>query len=92
MGRKEQSITLSLSLEDKALLEQLAIAHDCKWGEKPNVSRLMQRIASGNLKISNLNAEEQKVAEIKSLMRSPEILRLQAILSLTLPVINGEDS
>ena len=80
MGRKEQSITLSLSLEDKALLEQLAIRHDCKWGDKPNISRLIQQIATGSLVISDPNAEQRKVSEIKALMRSPEVLKLQQLL------------
>lgn len=80
MGRKDESITLSLSLEDKETLEKLALIHDCKWGDKPNISRLLQKIANGSLKISDPSAEERKISEIKALMRSPEVLKLQKLL------------
>lgn len=80
MGRKNESITLSLSLEDKQLLSELAIYHGCKWGGQPNISRLLQMIAKGNLIISKPNAEERKVSEIKALMRSAEVIRLKELL------------
>ncbi len=39
MGRKGQSITLSISKREKGQLEALAREYGYKWGEKPNISQ-----------------------------------------------------
>lgn len=44
-------MTLSVSAEDKSLLEELAIEHGCKWGKKPNITLLMERIARREITI-----------------------------------------
>lgn len=49
MTRKQESITLSLSLEQKAELENIALEFGCLWGEKPNISALIKAIAKGEL-------------------------------------------
>lgn len=52
MSRKGESVTLSLTAEEKAEFERLALQFGCTWGEKPNVSGLLKAIAAGRLSIS----------------------------------------
>jgi hypothetical protein len=49
MSRKGESITLSLSADEKEQLEAIALSHNCTWGSKPNVSKLLSKIADGSL-------------------------------------------
>ena len=55
MSRKGQSITLSLSDREKAQLEALALELGCEWGDHPNISKLVKRIASRELQVSPNN-------------------------------------
>ncbi|MBD2196814.1 MULTISPECIES: WYL domain-containing protein [Calothrix] len=49
MSRKGQSITLSVSERDKAELENLALEFGMKWGDRPNISKLIEAIARHHL-------------------------------------------
>jgi hypothetical protein len=49
MSRKGQSITLSISERDKAELETLALEFGMTWGERPNISKLVEAIARHHL-------------------------------------------
>ncbi len=51
MSRKGQSITLSISDQDKAALEALALELGMMWGERPNISKLVEAIARRELLI-----------------------------------------
>ncbi|WP_354666136.1 hypothetical protein [Nostoc sp. GT001] len=51
MSRKGETITLSLSAEEKQQLEQIALDFGQTWGEDPNISKLMRAIAKGELKV-----------------------------------------
>lgn len=55
MSRKGQTITLSLSEQDKALLEALALEFGMMWGDRPNISRLIEAIARRQLQIAPNN-------------------------------------
>lgn len=77
MSRKNESVTLSLTDEEKSALTELAAKHNCMWGDKPNISRLIQQIASGQLKIVS---ETDKILETKALLRSPQVKRLYELL------------
>ena len=46
---RSEAITLSLSAERKARLEELALAMGATWGEKPNISALVRMIADGRI-------------------------------------------
>lgn len=71
MSRKSESITLSLTPEDKASLEEIALEFGCNWGEKPNVSKLMKLIANGELLVSKSgNPTKQKRALIRDAIAS----------------------
>ena len=52
MSRKGQSITLSVSEQDKAQLEALALEFGLTWGDRPNISRLVEALARRRLVIA----------------------------------------
>ncbi|MEM7552991.1 MAG: WYL domain-containing protein [Cyanobacteria bacterium P01_A01_bin.84] len=55
MSRKGKSITLSVSEWDKAELENIALEFGCTWGERPNISKLVEAIARRQLIIAPNN-------------------------------------
>lgn len=55
MGRRGQSITLSISDKDKEQLEQIAAEQGMLWGDRPNISRLVEAIARRELLIGRNN-------------------------------------
>lgn len=55
MGRRGQSVTLSISDRDKAQLEQIALEQGMTWGDRPNISRLVEAIARRELLIGRNN-------------------------------------
>ncbi len=62
MSRQGQSITLSISEPDKAELESLALEFGMKWGERPNISKLVEAIARRKLQIApNHNWEASRI-------------------------------
>jgi predicted DNA-binding transcriptional regulator YafY len=72
MGRKGQSITLSISEREKQQLEALADEYNMKWGNKPNISRLLKAIAHQELLISSNNDWTQE--RIQTLERARQAL------------------
>lgn len=52
MSRKGQSITLSVSARDKAQLEAIALDLGFTWGDRPNISKLIEAIAQRKLLIA----------------------------------------
>lgn len=55
MSRKFESLTVSCDLESKEKIEQLALDFNLKWGDKPNISKLISLIASGDIVLSYPN-------------------------------------
>ena len=55
MSRKGHSITLSIQERDKAQLEQIAIEQGMMWGDRPNISRLVEAIARRELLLGRNN-------------------------------------
>lgn len=55
MSRKGQSITLSVSESDKTQLEAIALQFGMKWGDDPNISKLIKAIAQHKLIVSKNN-------------------------------------
>lgn len=71
MGRRGQSITLSISDKDKAQLEQIAIAQGMLWGDRPNISRLVEAIARRELLISrNHDWSDDRIRSLQQALRS----------------------
>lgn len=55
MSRKGQSITLSVSAQDKAELEAIARELGMLWGNRPNISKLVEAIARRQLLLAPNN-------------------------------------
>lgn len=55
MGRLGQSITLSLSEQNKESLQEIAQSLGITWGDKPNISKLIEAIARRKLLIAHNN-------------------------------------
>ncbi len=62
MGRKGQSITLSLSEREKHQLESLALELGCLWGDRPNISKLIKAIAQNQFRLApNHNWSQERI-------------------------------
>lgn len=68
MNRKGQSITLSISERDKAQLEALARELGMLWGDRPNISKLVEAIARRQLLIAPNN--DWSKARVEALVQS----------------------
>ena len=68
MSRKGQSITLSISERDKAELEAIALELGMKWGDRPNISKLVEAIARRKLLVFPNN--DWSETRIRALERS----------------------
>lgn len=66
MSRKGQSITLSISERDKAQLEAIALELGMMWGERPNISKLVEAIARRQLLVfPNNNWSETRIRALE---------------------------
>ncbi|MBD1930761.1 MULTISPECIES: WYL domain-containing protein [Cyanophyceae] len=72
MSRKGQSITLSISERDKAELEAIALELGMMWGDRPNISKLVEAIARRQLLIGHNN--EWSETRIRALERAVSAL------------------
>ena len=59
MARKGKTITLSLEDGTKEALEVIAATYGYTWGERPNVSALVDAIAQGHLRLDYADATPQ---------------------------------
>lgn len=71
MSRKGHSITLSIQERDKAQLEQIAIEQGMLWGDRPNISRLVEAIARRELLIGrNHDWSGDRLVALQQAMRA----------------------
>lgn len=62
MTRKGRAITLSLQEPDKERLKAIAADFGMTWGDKPNISKLIEAIARGKLRVSpNHNWSSERI-------------------------------
>ncbi|NJO47338.1 MAG: WYL domain-containing protein [Oscillatoriales cyanobacterium RM2_1_1] len=62
MSQKGRSITLSVSEQDKRQLEALALEFGKTWGDRPNISKLIEAIARRELVIApNHNWSQERI-------------------------------
>ncbi|KJH69560.1 helix-turn-helix transcriptional regulator [Aliterella atlantica] len=88
MSRKGQSITLSISERDKAQLEEIALKFGILWGDRPNISKLVEAIARQQLAIApnhdwstnRLEALVQSVRTLTDAGKSEEALAIADLL------------
>ncbi|NQE35237.1 WYL domain-containing protein [Microcoleus asticus] len=97
MSRKGQSITLSVSERDKTELEALAQEFGKTWGDRPNISKLIEAIARRQLTIApnhdwpqtRIQALDLARQQLLDLGKIDEALAIAQLLSdrseLTLP-------
>jgi len=65
MTRKQESITLSISEEEKSKLEKHCLEFDCYWGkDKPNISKLFKQVANGDIILSRPDVPKDKQASL----------------------------
>ena len=98
MGRKGQSITLSISERDKTELEQLALELGMTWGDRANISKLVEAIARRQLtiapnhdwKIERINALNQARSALVDAGKIEEAVAIAQLLiersELTIPL------
>ncbi len=89
MSRKGQSITLSISEQDKAQLEKLAREFGMLWGDRPNISKLIEAIARHQLAIApnhdwSKNRLEALVQSVRTLTDAGKSQKALAIADLLL--------
>lgn len=88
MSRKGQSITLSISERDKAQLEEIALKFGMLWGDRPNISKLVEAIARHQLAIApnhdwsknRLEALVQSVRTLTDAGKSQEAIAIANLL------------
>lgn len=97
MSRKGQSITLSVLERDKIQLEALALEFGKTWGDRANISKLIEAIARGELRIApnhdwsqtRIKALDIARQELLDLGKTDEAREIAQLLSdryeLTLP-------
>jgi len=89
MGRKGQSITLSISTRDKAALESLALELGMQWGKRPNISKLVEAIARNELRVApNHDWSQQRIQALErartALIDAGQLEQAQQIAQLLL--------
>ncbi len=71
MGRRGESVTLSISDSDKTQLEQIALEQGMMWGDRPNISRLVEAIARRELLLGRNNDwSDDRIRALQQAMRS----------------------
>ena len=83
MTRRQESVTLSLSMEDKKSLEQIALDFECLYGSEPNISKLFREIAAKNI----ILVREGKPSQPKRVLIKDAIARIQDALTILLNLI-----
>ncbi|MDJ0648462.1 MAG: WYL domain-containing protein [Xenococcaceae cyanobacterium MO_188.B19] len=70
MGRKGESITLSLKDYEKQVLEELAREYGMMWGDRPNISKLFKAIANKQILIAaNHDWSTEKIEALDRISR-----------------------
>jgi predicted DNA-binding transcriptional regulator YafY len=70
VSRKGKSITLAISDLDKAKLEQIALDLNITWGDRPNISKLVEAIARRKVQIGlNNDWSDDRIAALERTYR-----------------------
>lgn len=59
VNRRNTVLTLALNAEDKEALAQIANEFNCLWGGNPNISELIRKLATGELKVVDPKQQNQ---------------------------------
>lgn len=77
MSRPRESITLTCTPEVKNRMEQIAIEYGCLWGDKPNISKLLEHIAIGEIRLEP--PIKDRLTQIRIAKLEAEIAKLKKI-------------
>ena len=83
MTKKQESVTLSLSMEDKRSLERIALEMECMYGNEPNISKLIREIAVKDI----ILIREGKPSQPKRVLIKDAINCIQDALTILLNLI-----
>jgi len=64
--QKRQVGTFNISPEDVKQLERIALDMGCFWGDRPNVSEMLRRIANGEIVLIYRGEQTQNTQELLS--------------------------
>lgn len=83
--RSRESFALSIyfSQQEKEILEQIALEKECRWGNRPSVPKLLEKIANREFVVLQLEARQQELLTT--------ILHLEQVLKNTLIQLNREN-
>lgn len=83
--RSRESFALSIyfSQQEKEILEQIALEKECRWGNRPSVPKLIEKIANREFVFLQLEARQQELLAT--------ILHLEQTLKNTLIHLNREN-
>lgn len=73
---RPNAVNLQLEPGDKEKLEAIALQMGCMWGDRPNISQLVHRIAQGELRIECRDRTEdpRREAALEAIARCSEVL------------------
>lgn len=75
MTRKQESITLSITTEQRTELEKIALNLGFTWGDKPNISGLVKAIATHQLTVSEKSHSQEMAEAIAHLQETIDRLK-----------------
>ena len=83
--RSRESFALSIyfSQQEKEILEQIALEKECRWGNRPSVPKLLEKIANREFSILQLGIRQQELLAT--------ILHLEQTLKIALIQLNREN-
>lgn len=74
MSKKQQSITLSCSPQEKQNLETIALELGYKWGDNPNISALIKAIALGKIQVRQPTSRDQLLAVLSETIAKIDLI------------------
>lgn len=86
MSKRKRSVTTlsGINNTEREALEKIAIQHGCSWGDKPNVSRLLKRIANGDLIVIDPQISSRLIPEKEELQKNLNAIKAVAEKALSL--------
>lgn len=84
MKRRKETLTLSITNEEKIILENLAVKNDCLWGTSPSISILLRKISNDELIIQNAEKTICMPKENKIVFEEKDIEILKEMIEISL--------
>jgi hypothetical protein len=88
-NRRTSVLTISISEADKESLAAIAVKHGCSWGDNPNISELIRKIAAGELEVVSPGQKPQIPDDVATEL-SKALLGLKKVADLLYPSFQEE--